>query len=100
VPAPSLLLKLPPLLSSAEVFLLDPMLATGGSAIEATRQLKAAGASRIRLVGIIACPEGIQAFTAVHPDVPVHTSAIDQRLNDRSYIVPGLGDAGDRYFGT
>lgn len=92
--------KLPALLSTAEVFLLDPMLATGGSAIEATHQLKAAGASRIRLVGIIACPEGLHAFTAAHPDVPVHTSAIDQRLNDRSYIVPGLGDAGDRYFGT
>ncbi len=92
--------KLPALLSNAEVFLLDPMLATGGSAIEAANQLKAAGANHIRLVGIIACPEGVAAFQAAHPDVPVHTSAIDERLNDRSYIVPGLGDAGDRYFGT
>ena len=92
--------KLPPLLSSAEVFLLDPMLATGGSAVEAVAQLKAAGASRIRLVGIIAAPEGVRAFSEAHPDVPVHTAAVDERLNERSYIVPGLGDAGDRYFGT
>lgn len=92
--------KLPPLLNSAEVFLLDPMLATGGSAVEAARQLKAAGAIRIRLVGVIAAPEGVAAFEAVHPDVPIYTAALDERLNDRSYIVPGLGDAGDRYFGT
>jgi uracil phosphoribosyltransferase len=92
--------KLPPLLSQAEVFLLDPMLATGGSAVEATRQLKAAGATRIRLVGIIAAPEGVASFAAAHPEVPIHTAALDERLNERSYIVPGLGDAGDRYFGT
>lgn len=92
--------KLPSLLSNADVFLLDPMLATGGSAIEAARQLKAAGTSALRLVGVVACPQGINAFHSAHPDVPVHTVAIDQGLNDRNYIIPGLGDAGDRYFGT
>ena len=92
--------KLPQVLSSGEVFLLDPMLATGGSAIEAVNQLKAAGATNIRLVCVVACPEGIQAFHSAHPDVPLWTSVIDPCLNERSYIVPGLGDAGDRYFGT
>jgi uracil phosphoribosyltransferase len=92
--------KLPEVLCSGEVFLLDPMLATGGSAVEAVNQLKAAGAKRIRLVCVVSCPEGIQAFHNAHPDVPLWTAAIDQELNERSYIVPGLGDAGDRYFGT
>ena len=92
--------KLPQVLSAGEVFLLDPMLATGGSAIEAASQLKSAGATRITLVGIIAAPEGITAFQSVHPDIQIYTCAVDERLNDRSYIVPGLGDAGDRYFGT
>lgn len=92
--------KLPSLLSNADVFLLDPMLATGGSAIEAARQLKEAGTKALRLVGVVACPQGLHAFHAAHPDVPVHTATVDEGLNDRSYIVPGLGDAGDRYFGT
>jgi len=92
--------KLPATLADAEVFLLDPMLATGGSAVEAARQLKAAGADRLRLVCVVSAPEGIAAFRSAHPDVPIFTSAIDAGLNDRCYIVPGLGDAGDRYFGT
>lgn len=92
--------KLPATLADAEVFLLDPMLATGGSAVEAARQLKAAGAVRLRLVCVVSAPQGISAFQAAHPEVPIFTSAIDEGLNDRSYIVPGLGDAGDRYFGT
>ncbi len=92
--------KLPATLAEAEVFLLDPMLATGGSAVEAARQLKAAGAGRLRLVCVVCAPQGIAAFTKAHPDVPVFTAAIDEGLNDRCYIVPGLGDAGDRYFGT
>ena len=92
--------KLPSLLSHADVFLLDPMLATGGSAIEAARQLKDAGTVGLRLVGVVACPQGIASFHAAHPDVPIHTATVDEGLNDRSYIVPGLGDAGDRYFGT
>lgn len=92
--------KLPQVLASGEVFLLDPMLATGGSAVEATRQLKGAGVKNLRLVGIVACPQGIAAFQHAHPDVPIYTAAVDEGLNDRSYIVPGLGDAGDRYFGT
>ncbi len=92
--------KLPSLLSNADVFLLDPMLATGGSAVEAAQQLKAAGTRTLRLVGVVACPQGLSAFHAAHPDVPIHTAAIDAGLNDRSYILPGLGDAGDRYFGT
>lgn len=92
--------KLPATLADSEVFLLDPMLATGGSAVEAARQLKAAGADRLRLVCVVSAPEGIAAFRSAHPDVPIFTSAIDAGLNDRCYIVPGLGDAGDRYFGT
>lgn len=92
--------KLPSTLAEADVFLLDPMLATGGSAAEAARQLKAAGANRLRLVCVVSAPEGIAAFQAAHPDVPVFTAAVDEGLNERSYIVPGLGDAGDRYFGT
>jgi uracil phosphoribosyltransferase len=92
--------KLPSLLANADVFLLDPMLATGGSAIEAARQLKAAGTKNLTLVGVVACPQGVEAFQSAHPDVPLHTAAVDSHLNERSYIVPGLGDAGDRYFGT
>jgi uracil phosphoribosyltransferase len=68
--------------------------------VEAARQLKAAGATRLRLVCVVSAPAGIAAFQAAHPDVPIFTAAVDEGLNDRSYIVPGLGDAGDRYFGT
>jgi uracil phosphoribosyltransferase len=92
--------KLPAIMPGSDVFLLDPMLATGGSAVEAARQLKAAGAVRLRLLCIVAAPEGIRAFTEAHPDVRVFTTAVDEGLNERCYIVPGLGDAGDRYFGT
>ena len=79
---------------------LDPMLATGGSAIEAIRLLKAAGTPHIKFVGLIAAPEGVAALQEAYPDVPVHLAAIDVRLNDVGYIVPGLGDAGDRQFAT
>jgi len=92
--------NLPANLASADVFLLDPMLATGGSACEAVRQLQAAGATRIAMICVVSCPEGLAAMERAHPDVPVITAAIDQGLNDKCYIVPGLGDAGDRYFGT
>lgn len=92
--------NLPSSLPEADVFLLDPMLATGGSACEAARQLKEAGAARITLICVVSCPEGLAAMARTHPDIPVFTAAIDDSLNERSYIVPGLGDAGDRYFGT
>lgn len=92
--------NLPANLDCADVFLLDPMLATGGSACEAARQLKAAGASRITMICVVSCPEGLAAMKRTHPDVPIFTAAIDHGLNEKSYIVPGLGDAGDRYFGT
>ncbi|HLF25818.1 MAG TPA: uracil phosphoribosyltransferase [Anaerolineae bacterium] len=80
--------------------ILDPMLATGGSAAATAAILKDWGAKRIKYVGIIAAPEGIQHFSAQHPDVPIHVGALDERLNDIGFIVPGLGDAGDRQFGT
>ncbi len=92
--------NLPASLPEADVFLLDPMLATGGSACEAARQLKEAGAARITLICVVSCPEGLAAMARTHPDIPVFTAAVDDGLNERSYIVPGLGDAGDRYFGT
>lgn len=92
--------NLPASLSAADVFLLDPMLATGGSACEAARQLKEAGAVRITMICVVSCPEGLAAMKLAHPDVAIITAAVDAGLNDRCYIVPGLGDAGDRYFGT
>jgi len=92
--------NLPAHLSSADVIVLDPMLATGWSATAAIGQLKAKGASRIRFVCLVSCPEGLAQVCGAHPDVPVFTAAIDERLDERAYIVPGLGDAGDRYFGT
>jgi uracil phosphoribosyltransferase len=79
---------------------LDPMLATGGSAVAAVDMLKKWGAERIKFVGILAAPEGIARLQADHPDVPIYIAAIDERLNEIGYIVPGLGDAGDRQFGT
>jgi uracil phosphoribosyltransferase len=79
---------------------LDPMLATGGSAIATIDILKKWGAERIKFVGLLAAPEGIAALQAAHPDVPIHVAQIDSHLNDIGYIVPGLGDAGDRQFGT
>lgn len=92
--------KMPPHLGQSEVILIDPMLATGCSSIEAARLLQGWGARRIRFVCLIAAPEGIAAFSAKHPDVQIFTAAIDEKLNENAYIVPGLGDAGDRYFGT
>ncbi|WP_417461478.1 uracil phosphoribosyltransferase [Kordiimonas sp.] len=79
---------------------LDPMLATGHSAVRAVQEIKDAGAVDIKFVCLLAAPEGIKTFTEAHPDVPVVTGAIDERLNEKAYIVPGLGDAGDRLFGT
>jgi uracil phosphoribosyltransferase len=80
--------------------ILDPMLATGGSATAAIEVLKRWGASRIKLINLIAAPEGVAAVAAAHPDVPIHCAALDRQLNELGYILPGLGDAGDRQFGT
>ncbi len=93
-------IKTPPTLAESEVIVIDPMLATGGSAVEAVRRLVDLGATHIRLACLVAAPEGIATFEAAWPDVPVFTAAIDRGLNDRGYILPGLGDAGDRLFGT
>jgi len=79
---------------------LDPMLATGGSAVATVDVLKRRGARRIKFVGIIAAPEGVRRLSEAHPDVPIHVAAVDTHLNEHGYIVPGLGDAGDRQFGT
>ena len=87
-------------LSEREVLLIDPMLATGGSSMAAAALLKAKGARSIRFLNLVSCPPGIAAFHALHPDIPIFTAAIDPGLNEKAYIVPGLGDAGDRYFGT
>lgn len=92
--------RLPVNVAAANVLLLDPMLATGHSACEAASILKAQGARSIQFLCIVACPPGVQQFQSDHPDVPIVTAAIDPELNDHGYIVPGLGDAGDRYFGT
>jgi len=81
-------------------FVLDPMLATGGSAVAAVGALKKAGAPRVRFLCLVAAPEGVKAMLAHHPDVPVYAAALDRQLNDKGYILPGLGDAGDRLFGT
>ncbi|MEW5938095.1 MAG: uracil phosphoribosyltransferase [Chloroflexota bacterium] len=80
--------------------ILDPMLATGGSATATADVLKRWGVKKIKFVGLIAAPEGIKTMQTAHPDIPIHIAAIDERLNERAYIVPGLGDAGDRQFGT
>ena len=92
--------KLPSSATVQVCLVLDPMLATGGSATETVDILKKWGAKRIKYVGIIAAPEGVRALSSAHPDVPIHVAALDERLNEKGYIVPGLGDAGDRQFGT
>lgn len=92
--------KLPEDIAERSAILCDPMLATAHSAIAAVELLKRRGAARIKFMALLAAPEGVQAFTEAHPDVPVTLAAIDERLNDHAYIVPGLGDAGDRLFGT
>jgi uracil phosphoribosyltransferase len=89
-----------PNLPEAITFIIDPMLATGGSAIAAIDLLKSKGFQKIILISIIACPEGVQAVEDSHPDVAIYTGSIDSHLNENKYIVPGLGDAGDRIFGT
>lgn len=92
--------KMPPDIAERDVFVVDPMLATGGSAVAAIDFLKADGVQRIMLLNILAAPEGIAAVQAAHPDVDIYVAALDEKLNDHGYIVPGLGDAGDRIFGT
>lgn len=87
-------------LADRTALILDPMLATGGTLIATVAMLKAAGATRIKGLFLVAAPEGIRALETAHPDVEVYTAAIDERLNDKGYILPGLGDAGDRIFGT
>ena len=93
-------LKLPELIDQRLVIALDPMLATGHSSAAAVSRLKENGASNIRFVSLLAAPEGIEYFHSEHPDVPIYTAAVDEKLNDHAYILPGLGDAGDRIFGT
>jgi uracil phosphoribosyltransferase len=92
--------RLPPGLSDARVYVLDPMLATGGSAVHALDHLKRAGATQLELVCLVSAPEGIEAVQTAHPDVPIWTAAVDRELDENAYIRPGLGDAGDRVFGT
>ena len=92
--------KLPEDCSEREVFVVDPMLATGGSAVAAIQMLKDKGVRNIHFLCIIAAPEGVEAMKETHPDVDIYIGALDEKLNDHGYIVPGLGDAGDRIFGT
>ena len=92
--------KLPADIGEREVFVVDPMLATGGSASDAITQIKKRGPKHIKFLGIIAAPEGLKALSEAHPDVDIFVAALDEKLNEHGYIVPGLGDAGDRIFGT
>ena len=92
--------KLPQDIHEREMLIVDPMLATGGSAVAAIDVLKKKGATNIKLVNLVAAPEGIEEVKKYHPDVDIYVASIDERLNDHGYIVPGLGDAGDRLFGT
>jgi uracil phosphoribosyltransferase len=92
--------KVPAAETDRDFFVLDPMLATGGSAVAAVSKLRESGATRIRFLCLVAAPEGVEAMLAAHPTVPVFTAALDRELNKQGYILPGLGDAGDRIFGT
>ena len=92
--------KLPSDISEKNIYLIDPMLATGGSAIGAVKILKDHGAKKISFICIIAAPEGVKAFNNAHPDIPLYIGALDRELNENAYICPGLGDCGDRTFGT
>jgi len=92
--------KLPHDIQDRIVILVDPMLATGGSAVDALTLLKGRGCKHIRFMCLVAAPEGVEAVTSAHPDVDIYTAALDRGLNEKAYIVPGLGDAGDRIFGT
>lgn len=94
------LVKLPEDIEQRQVFLVDPMLATGGSAILGVDSLKKRGATNIKFVCLVAAPEGVAKLRAAHPDIDIYTAALDEKLNENGYIVPGLGDAGDRLFGT
>ena len=92
--------KLPDDIANRQVFVVDPMLATGGSAVAAINFLKKRGCRNIIMMNIIGCPEGVKVVQEAHPDVEMYLAAVDEKLNDHAYIVPGLGDAGDRIFGT
>ena len=92
--------KMPEDIDKRIVIVLDPMLATGGSAIDAVTMLKSKGCTCIKLMNLVVAPEGVERFHQVHPDVDIYAAALDERLNEHAYIVPGLGDAGDRIFGT
>jgi len=92
--------KLPYDASERDIFVLDPMLATGGSAVAAIQYIKDRGVQRIRFLCLIAAPEGVKKLQEAHPDVEIYVAALDERLNEHGYIVPGLGDAGDRLYGT
>ena len=92
--------KLPQDINERDIIIVDPMLATGGSAVAAIDVLKAKGANNIKLVNLVSCPEGIEEVQKYHPDVDIYVASIDEKLDDHGYIVPGLGDAGDRIFGT
>ncbi len=92
--------KVPDNMGDRDTIIVDPMLATGNSAVAAVARLKESGPRSVKFVCLLTCPEGLAVFHAAHPDTPVYTASIDERLNEKSYIVPGLGDAGDRLFGT
>ncbi|MCP3739782.1 uracil phosphoribosyltransferase [Rossellomorea sp. BNER] len=92
--------KLPSDVEERDFILVDPMLATGGSAVEAIHSLKKRGAKSIKFMCLVACPEGVEAIKEEHPDVDIYIAALDEKLNEKGYIVPGLGDAGDRLYGT
>lgn len=92
--------KMPPDIAERDVIVVDPMLATGGSASAAISFIKETGVTRVKLMCIIGAPEGVERMQKDHPDVPIYIAALDERLNENAYIVPGLGDAGDRIFGT
>lgn len=92
--------RYPPQINGGTCIVIDPMIATGGSTVAAIDQLKQHGADNIVVICIVTCPEGIQMVEEAHPDVPIYAAAIDEKLNEKKYIVPGLGDAGDRLFGT
>lgn len=92
--------KFPGDIEERDIFVIDPMLATGASAVEAITAVKKHGATKIRFICLIAAPEGVEVLKEAHPDVDIYIAALDERLNEKSYIVPGLGDAGDRLFGT
>lgn len=94
------LVKLPDDIDQRHIFLVDPMLATGGSVILAIDSLKKRGASTIKFICLVAAPEGVKALQEAHPDIEIYTASLDEKLNEHGYIVPGLGDAGDRLFGT